>query len=55
MMEEMALSPRAEFKLGAPTPAPAAPEIIQSMTDMTARATGASQETIARLNFCWVN
>lgn len=40
MMEEMALSPRAEFKLAAPAPAPAAPEIIQSMTDMTALAKG---------------
>ena len=40
MMEEMAMSPRAEFKFGAPAPAPAEPEIVQSMTDMTARAPG---------------
>jgi len=40
MMEDMAISPRAEFKLGAPAPAAAPPEIVQSMTDMTARARG---------------
>lgn len=39
MMEDMSISPRAEFKHGAPAPA-APPEIVQSMTDMTARARG---------------
>jgi len=39
-MEDMAISPRAEFKLGAPAPAAAPPEIVQSMTDMTASARG---------------
>jgi uncharacterized protein (TIGR02231 family) len=39
MMEDMSISPRAEFKRGAPAPA-SPPEIVQSMTDMTARARG---------------
>ncbi len=39
-LEDMALSPRAEFKLGSPAPVAAPPEIVQTMTDMTAAANG---------------